>query len=62
MSVGFQITDDCGLHAALRSPMHWLGCGKAGMAGGPQTAQWPVRRRAYKALAVSETQGRCWTL
>jgi len=58
MSVGFHITDGCRLRTGLRSPMHRRCCGQAGMAGGPRTAWWPVRCRAYKALAVSETQGR----
>jgi len=57
MSVGFQITDGYGLHSASRSPMHRLCCDQAGMVGGPRTAQWPVRCRVYKAIAVSETQG-----
>jgi len=38
--------------------MHRLRSGQAGMAGGPRTAQWPGRCRAYKALAVCETQDR----
>jgi len=42
MSVGFQITDDCGLCTALRSLMHRLCCGQAGMAGGCRTARWPA--------------------
>jgi len=62
MSVGFQITDGCGLCTASRWPMHRLCCGQAGMAGGPRIAWWPVRYRVYKALVVSETQDRCWTL
>jgi len=62
LCVGFQITDGCRLCSTSRSLMHQLRCGKAGMAGGPWIAQWPVICRAYKALAANETLGRCWTL
>jgi len=42
MSVGYEITDGCGLRTASRSPMRRLRCGKAGMADGPPIARWPV--------------------
>jgi len=32
------------------------------MEGGPRIAWWYVRCRVYKALVITETQGRCWTL
>ena len=44
----------------IRNKSAWAGlrCGQVGMVGRPETAWWIVRCRPYKALVVSETEGR----